>query len=117
MWSKEAPLKSATGETTKDIGKQLERWVEHYFDLYSWENTISDITLNLIKWFPIMAKLDKMSTIQKLSKAINCLQLGRPWTRCRGSDAEEALLDLMYDLLCQVHCSCLLAFILKENQV
>ena len=35
MQSKMAPLKSTTGEVITDQGQQMERWVEHYSDLYS----------------------------------------------------------------------------------
>ena len=35
MQSKVAPLKSATGEIITDQGWQMERWVEHYSNLYS----------------------------------------------------------------------------------
>ena len=38
--SKTAPLKSATGEVITDQGWQMERWVEHYSNLYSRENTV-----------------------------------------------------------------------------
>ena len=33
--SKRAPLKSSTGEIITDRGQQMERWVEHYSNLYS----------------------------------------------------------------------------------
>ena len=39
--SKTAPLKSSSGEIITDKGQQMERWVEHYSDLYSRENTVS----------------------------------------------------------------------------
>ena len=35
MQSRTAPLKSATGDAIKDKSKQMERWVEHYSELYS----------------------------------------------------------------------------------
>ena len=35
MQSRIAPLKSATGDAIKDKSKQIERWVEHYSELYS----------------------------------------------------------------------------------
>ena len=37
--SKTAPLKSSSGTIITDKGQQMERWVEHYSDLYSRENT------------------------------------------------------------------------------
>ena len=35
-----APLKSKTGEIITDGRKQMERWVEHYLELYSTENSV-----------------------------------------------------------------------------
>lgn len=40
--SKTAPLKSISGEVITDKGKQMERWVEHYPELYSRENSVVD---------------------------------------------------------------------------
>ena len=54
MQSKIAPLKSATGEVITDQGRQMERWVEHYSDLYSRENTVTPSALGTIKCIPIM---------------------------------------------------------------
>ena len=39
--NKTAPLKSSTGEVIMDRGHQLERWVEHYSDIFSRENIVS----------------------------------------------------------------------------
>ena len=39
--SKTAPLESSSGEIIIDKGYQMERWVEHYSDLNSRENTVS----------------------------------------------------------------------------
>ena len=35
------PLKSKTGDSITDWKKQMERWVEHYLELYLAENTVS----------------------------------------------------------------------------
>ena len=40
--SKSAPIRSSSGETLKDRGKQLERWAEHFQKLYSEDFKISD---------------------------------------------------------------------------
>ena len=53
-----APLKSKTGEIITDWKKQMERWVEHYLELYSTENTVSEEALNSIQEMPIMVELD-----------------------------------------------------------
>ena len=39
MQRQDGPLKSATGEVITDQGQQMERWVKHYSNLYSRENT------------------------------------------------------------------------------
>ena len=44
-----APLKSKTGKIITDGRKQMERWVEHYLELYSTENTVSEEVLNSIQ--------------------------------------------------------------------
>ena len=43
------PLKSSSGEIITDKGQQMERWVEHYFDLYSRENTVFHAALAVIE--------------------------------------------------------------------
>ena len=45
---KTAPLKTKSGEVITDSYKQVERWVEHYLELYSTENTIADQALVVI---------------------------------------------------------------------
>ena len=57
MQSKMAPLKSTTGEVITDQGQQMERWVEHYSDLYSRVNTVIPSALGAIKCMPIMEEL------------------------------------------------------------
>ena len=52
-----APLKSKTGEIITDGKKHMERWVEHYLELYSPENTVSGEALNSIQLMPIMVNL------------------------------------------------------------
>ena len=52
--SKTAPLKSSTGDIITDSSKQMERWVEHYFELYSQENIVSHSVLENIECLPIM---------------------------------------------------------------
>ena len=45
---KSAPLKSKSGDIISDKNKKLERWVEHYSELYSRENTVSQSPLDAI---------------------------------------------------------------------
>ena len=62
------PLKSKTGEIITDGRKQMERWVEHYLELYSTENTVSEEALNSIQLMAIMTELDSEPTASGLRK-------------------------------------------------
>ena len=104
--SKTAPLKSTTGETITDKSKQMERWVEHYSDLYGRENTISDATLEAVERLPLMEKLDETPSLEELNKAID----GLPTGKAPGLDgipaeviksAKGPLLEHLHALLCQ----------------
>ena len=77
MQSKTAPIKSATGEVITDQGQQMERWVEHYSNLYSRENTVTPSALGAIKCMPIMVELDAEPTMDELSKVIDSLAAGK----------------------------------------
>ena len=74
--SKTAPIKSSSGEIITDKGQQMERWVEHYTDLYSRENTVSPATLDAIECLPTMDELDSEPLVEELSKAIDSLASG-----------------------------------------
>ena len=52
---KMAPLKSTSGEMLTDRDKQMERWVEHYSELYSRETVVTNAALNAIRDLPIVA--------------------------------------------------------------
>nr|XP_058967531.1 craniofacial development protein 2-like [Pocillopora verrucosa] len=71
--NKTAPLKSTSGEAITDKGQQMERWVEHYSDLYSRQNVVTSSALDAIKCLPVMEELDNEPTNDELSKAINSL--------------------------------------------
>jgi len=75
--SKTAPLKSTTGETITNKGRQMERWVEHYSDLYSRQNTMTPAALDTIEQLPTMDELDAEPTTEELSKAIDSLASGK----------------------------------------
>ena len=55
---KTVPLKSTTGNTIKDKGKQMKIWVEHYINLYSKKNIISDDVMNAIVSLQLMEEFD-----------------------------------------------------------
>ena len=74
---KSAPIKSSTGEIIQDRAEQMERWVEHYSELYSRENIVTDEALSAFECLPMMQKLDAEPTIGELKKALNCLYSGK----------------------------------------
>ena len=74
---KTAPLKTKSGEVIIDSNEQMERWVEHYIELYSTENTITDEALDTIESLPVMTELDTEPTEDDLSKAIDSLKNGK----------------------------------------
>ena len=75
--SKLAPLKSSTGDPICDKKQQMDRWVEHYSQLYSCERSISEDLENEIPPLPIMTELDKEPTEDELSRAIDYLRSGK----------------------------------------
>ena len=72
-----APLKSKTGETITDRGKQIGRWVEHYLDLYSRENCVTQEALDGIEYLPVLEELDTEPTLEELSNAIDALSCAK----------------------------------------
>ena len=75
--SKSAPLKSAEGDIIKDRSKQMERWAEHYQELYSRETTVTNTALENTPPLPAMDELNEPPTIEELSKAIDSLASGQ----------------------------------------
>ena len=73
MIVKTAPLKSTSGEIITDRAKQMERWAEHYQELYSRETTVTDMAIENTPSLPVMEELDTPPTIEELSKAIDSL--------------------------------------------
>lgn len=104
--SKIAPLKSKDGEVISDRAKQMERWAEHYQDLYSTETIVTEQAVNNIPPMPVMEELDLPPSVEELSKAIDSLAHGK----APGSDGipaeviqcgKPALLNHLHELLCQ----------------
>ena len=62
--SKTAPLKSSSGEIITDKGHHMERWLEHYSDLYSRDNTVSPAALDVIECLPSMDELDSEPLVE-----------------------------------------------------
>ena len=50
-----------------DIAKQVERWGEHFSELYSRENVVVASALDAIEHLPIMEELDAIPTLGELS--------------------------------------------------
>ena len=71
--SKTSSLETTSGEVITDKGKQMDRWVEHYSELYSKENTVVTSALDAIEPLPIMEELDAEPTLTDLRKAIDSL--------------------------------------------
>ena len=96
---------SKTGEVIKNQGKQLERWVEHYLELYTTKNVVSVAALNALPSLTVMEELDVLPTEEELSKAIDCLSCGK----APGKDGippevlkseKSALLQHLFELFC-----------------
>lgn len=81
---KVAPIKSKAGELIYDKSNQLDRWIEHYSDLYSEERHLDDtVPLNSL---PEMTELDIEPTMDELSRALEQLSSGK----APGTDAIPA---------------------------
>ena len=101
---KTAPLKSKTGEVITDSNMQMERWVEHYLDLYSTQNEVSDEAVSSIPSADPKGHLDNIPTIKELEKAIKSLKSGKaPGSDCIPPEVlkqgKEALLPHLHELL------------------
>lgn len=55
--AKTAPLQPKDGDIIVQ-GKQLQRWVEHYLELYATMSTVTASALDAISDLPIMQELD-----------------------------------------------------------
>ena len=56
---------------------QLQRWVEHYLELYSTQNIVTDTALNALPGLPVMEELDNTPTLEELSIANDGLTCGK----------------------------------------
>jgi len=55
----------------------MERWVQHYSELYPRENVVTDEALNAIKGLPEWDELDSDPTLGELNKALDSLSSGK----------------------------------------
>ena len=74
---KTVPLKIITGGIITDRAKQMDRWAEHYQQLYSRETVVTDTAVENTSPLPVMKELDDPPTIEELSKAIDSLASGK----------------------------------------
>ena len=103
--TKSVPLKTKSGENITDKKEQMERWVEHYLELYSTQDVVTDAALDAISQLPILEELDDEPTVEELGKAIDALATGK----APGEDGippevikagKEALIEDLHELLC-----------------
>ena len=59
----------------------MERWAEHYQQLYSRENIATDTAVERITPLPVMDELDAPPSLEELSKAIDTLASGKASSR------------------------------------
>ena len=107
--NKTAPLRSSIGRVITDRG-HLERWVEHYSDIYSRENIVSPSALDAVECLPSMEELDTEPTLEELSKAIDSLASGKaPCSDGIPSPSPDLLKHCKTTLLHSLHvllCQC-----------
>ena len=64
-------LKSSTGEILTENNEQMERWVEHYSNLYYRQNTVSQNALDFLECLQIMDELESVPIIKEFSSDID----------------------------------------------
>ena len=74
---KTAPLRGKDGQVITDQGKVMDRWVEHYLELYATCNTVTEGALNNCPHLPILIDLDNEPTTEELGKAIDALKCNK----------------------------------------
>ena len=55
----------------------MECWVQHYSELYSRENVITEEALNTIKCLPLLEELDSDATLEELNQGLDSLASGK----------------------------------------
>ena len=83
----------------------MERWVEHYTELYARENVVTEDALNAIERLPELEDLGREPTIDELSEALDSLASGKAPGK-DGIPAEvlkcckETLITELHEILC-----------------
>uniref|UniRef100_A0ABM5FP43 Craniofacial development protein 2-like n=1 Tax=Pogona vitticeps TaxID=103695 RepID=A0ABM5FP43_9SAUR len=105
MQKKSAPLKSATGVVIQDRAQQMERWVQHYSELYSRENVVTEEALNNIECLPVLEELDSEPTLAEIKAVFDSLASGK----APGRDnipvevlkcGKEIIITELYEVFC-----------------
>jgi hypothetical protein len=98
-------LKTKSGENITDRRKQMERWVEHYLEVYSTQYLVTDAALSTINQLPVLDELNEDLTKEELSKAIDCLAIGK--APCEDGiplevikTGKEKLIEDLHELFC-----------------
>ena len=61
----------------EDREKQMDRWAEHYSELYNREKMVTMEALNSVEQLPVMVELDKEPTIKELNEPLKKLASGK----------------------------------------
>ena len=94
-----------TGEVITDQSMQLQRWVEHYLELYSTQNIVTDTALNALPGLSVIEELDNTPTLEELGIAINSLACGKAlWKEGIPPEVlkhgKQTILQPLHELLC-----------------
>ena len=71
-------LKSGSGDMIMNRGQRMDKWSEHYQDLYSPENTVAVTAVEGTKILPAIEELDVSPSVDEPSKDVDSLACGRP---------------------------------------
>ena len=74
--------------------EKMERWVEHYSELYSRHNTVRNDALDAVECLPILEELDIEPTMEVFIKGFDALAAGK----APGKDGIPP--DIMQKTLC-----------------
>ena len=91
---KSAPLKSAKGVIIQDQAQQMERWVQHYSELYSRENVVTKEALNNIECLPVLEELNSEANLAEIKVALNFLASGK------APEKDNIPVEVLYEIFC-----------------
>ena len=104
---KTAPLKSSTGVVLQDREKQMERWVEHYSDLYARETQVTEEAMAAVETLPTLHELDSEPTEHELHRALDALSAGKaPRQDSTTAEVQKRCKGLLLGKLNRIVCMC-----------